>query len=344
MLVGLAVSLSLSLFQSTLAGTRFVSATCDAPAECISGWSDEASLLQSSLALRPQSSSLGTDTQIPNLDNMSLKSAERQSARLLLARPIAWVHVAKCGTSFVNALMYLPGLCDLPPSYAWEVEGEKGKGDDIQAFCTGSFNMDTYGSSFGDHSGVGEMYRSVVKDHGFIMLRQPEQRIISGWFGGAHSWPKWAYDNPPEDLLEYARVVSGCAVRMLTRVSIPGWEHSSPCGGPEPVTSAEVDLARHRLRDGFVFVGITDEWDLSMCLLHMVYGGVCLATDFMNIRPGENSSNNSLYDTSDLMGYTDKDDGALYDEALAVFSEQSKRYGVTYESCQPCFKQAFPYK
>merc|ERR1719343_1103894 len=112
-----------------------------------------------------------------------------------------------------------------------------------------------------------------------------------------------------------------------------------PCGDLEPATPAEVVLAKQRLREGFVFVGLTDEWDLSVCLLHAVFGGECLSSDFYNSRPGTNHSDDG-YDTSVLMGYTDAPDGALYAEATVLFSEQLQRYGLSLDACQPCFQQA----
>lgn len=241
--------------------------------------------------------------------------------------------------------MRLPGMCPLLPSTVMQAGFEEHFEayqtlliDNVDEWCPGSFSS-AGRDNFQDHSGMGGVYESSVKGHGIIMLRQPEQRLISAYYYHQHSWPLWYYGRFATDLLEFAQVVSGCAVRMLTR---EGWA-PVPCGGPEPASGAEVILARQRLREGFVFVGITDEWDMSVCLLHAVFGGACLASDFADNNAGTNSSQ-ELYDTSELMGFTDAADGALYKEALAIFAEQQQHYGVSYGACQPCFQQALSSK
>jgi hypothetical protein len=271
------------------------------------------------------------------------------TSMLAKARPIAWVHVPKSGSSLANALIHLPGMCpSIPSNYTtgkWPVFWNKTY--PASEYCPGSFMTEGVENP-GDHSGVGSLYekknKSDVKGHGVIMLRQPEQRIVSAFLDNEHSWPYWYFQRNATSLAEYAHVVSGCAVRMLVRDGMSeGLERDSPspCGGPEPATDAEVALAIQRLREGFVFVGLTDQWDLSMCLLHAMFGGDCLATDFGNSNPGSQIKNASaMYNTSGLMGYKDTADGALYEVASAIFRDQLERYGVSHASCQQCFRQA----
>jgi len=345
--LSLALSLSSSPLDHTLAGARRDLRTCIASVDCSSEWSDEVAYLQSHIQLRSKSSSFAELVDTCQLGELPLASGPCQVARLQASRPVAWIHVPKCGTSFGNALMYLPGMCPLlPPGFL--LDDDKNQpwfvADQIDQWCPGSFSSLGRSISFGDHSGVGGVYKSSVEGHGFIMLRQPEQRIISAYNYGQHSWPLWLFHRPAKDLLEFAHIESGCAVKMLTRENKAGFQPDSrPCGAQRPATTAEVTLAKQRLRSGFVFVGITDEWDLSICLLHAIFGGSCLATDFEDIRPGPNHSEN-LYDTSELMGYKDLADGALFEEASAVFSENLQRYNVSYESCKSCFQQASSFK
>jgi len=265
------------------------------------------------------------------------------AARLQAARPVAWVHVPKCGSSLAIALIYLPGMCPLLPSNYVSTEPDSLAHliSNVDEWCPGSFSSEGR-ATFQDHSGVGQLYATSIQGHGIIMLRQPEQRIISAWYYNQHSWPYWLYKRWATDLLEFAQVLSGCAVRMLTRDGIgekEGQFSPTPCGGPEPATAAEVVLAKQRLREGFVFVGLTEEWDMSICLLHAAFGGDCRASDFANDRPGTNSTD-SFYDTSELMGFRDVPDGALYEEASEIFAEQRLRYGVSHDACQLCYQQA----
>jgi len=267
-------------------------------------------------------------------------------ARLERARPLWWFHVPKCGSSLGNALVHLPGMClpSLPEDYIMELPGNFEIDYPASEYCPGSFV--TQGRfSAGDHSALGVSPQWLTKGHSITMLRQPEQRIISAWFDDYHSWPYWYYQRWPVDILEFAKVVSGCQVRMLVRniasPSSASKEHTQPsaCGSLVPATGAETSLAKETLRESFVYVGITEEWDLSICLLHAVFGGNCLASDFVDSNPGNNATS-SGYDISVLNGYQDLHDGAVYTEARAMFHEQMLRYGVSQETCQLCFRQA----
>eukprot|EP00322_Chrysochromulina_rotalis_P016154 CAMPEP_0115863948 /NCGR_PEP_ID=MMETSP0287-20121206/18948_1 /TAXON_ID=412157 /ORGANISM="Chrysochromulina rotalis, Strain UIO044" /LENGTH=211 /DNA_ID=CAMNT_0003318403 /DNA_START=595 /DNA_END=1229 /DNA_ORIENTATION=- len=134
--------------------------------------------------------------------------------------------------------------------------------------------------------------------------------------------------------LEYAKAVQGCAVRMLTR---PG----QSCGRPPLPSNAEVTEAITRLRRRFAFVGLLEEWELSICLLHVRFGlGLCEAVEMSNTRPGPMASRSNTthrhsgYNVSVLRGFTDPYDGPLYQEAQVIFRAQLDEYNVTKELCQ----------
>jgi len=316
---------------------------CLASADYASGFGDEVAYLQSYATLHSQSSSLGQTIDMPQSNIASQSLSGQPVARLQAALPLAWIHLPKCGSSLENAFLYLPGVCPNLPSgfFFTDVWGaDKYAKVLTEQWCPGLFSREGR-YAFNDHSGIGGgLYASSVKGHGVIMLRQPEQRILSAYYDNQHSWPLPVYGRMAADPLEFAQVVSGCAVRMLTREGRgSGHARNGPCASTEPATAAEVTLAKQRLREGFVFLGITEEWDLSMCLLHAVFGGRCLGSDFLNTNPGSNSSQDK-YNVSELMGFTDAPDGALYMEASVVFSEQLQRYDLSYDACRPCFEEA----
>merc|ERR1719379_1357626 len=105
------------------------------------------------------------------------------------------------------------------------------------------------GIGFGDHSGFDGLYTENVSGRGIVMLRQPEQRIISAWNDNYHSWPYYYYNRFPSNLQEYAKAVSGCAVKMITRDTVSAFHGfgGSACGGEpdRPVTSEDTALAIH---------------------------------------------------------------------------------------------------
>lgn len=268
-----------------------------------------------------------------------------------MARPLDWVHVPKTGSSLLNILIHLPGMC---PMMEQDVVMDCGCFTEfLQAyptarFCPGSFRLDAH-DWLGDHSGIGSTYDAYTKGHGVIMLRQPEQRLLSGYYYDQHSWPQWYYGRMAASAREYAEVLSGCAVRILTRDTAaiqegapPDMAPRSACGWPEPPSAVGVRLARQRLREGFVFVGLTEQWDLSVCLLHALFGGDCRSSDFGDVRPTDDSQVNasiSEYDVAELAGFVDAYDGPLYEDAKEMFAAALKQHGLSELACEPCFKQ-----
>lgn len=172
--------------------------------------------------------------------------------------------------------------------------------------------------------------------HTMTMLRDPVQRIISGYYHNFHSW--FDFSHNPANITEYAEKLKGCAVKLIVRAG-----DNEVCGGPR-VSPKEFELARMRLRE-FVFVGLTDEWELSMCLGHKMFGGACRGSDFVHSRVGRKRGQKSLardYNVTKagLEGFVDEYDARLLAEAQRIFQRELELYNVTSESCEPCFREA----
>jgi len=273
------------------------------------------------------------------------RAAQNAEDRLESVKPLAWVHVPKCGSGIINTLVHLPGICPGVPPYL-KVNERTMSRSFIATFlsmyplataCPGGF----FQPHWGTHEGINSMFEEHYSGHGVIMLRQPEQRIISGWYPHdkdlSTSQQSWPYPNRlARNINEYAVVVSGCATKMLTRDGIPFLPYGhfgGPCGDPRPPSLVEAELAKKRL-NAFAFVGLTEEWDLSVCLFRAMYGGKCLQSEFLNTRPGDERAGHQPYDVSKLGGYKDPYDGPLYDEATRLFEERLELYQVTRESCE----------
>jgi len=197
----------------------------------------------------------------------------------------------------------------------------------ISTECAVSAASSSFGKPICFHEGLDLKY-SINKGHIVAMFRQPEQRIISGFFDGAHSYVKGAEPT----MLEYAQYIQGCQTKMLSRHM--ECESAPVCSDGIPPRQKETALALTRLHQGIAFVGITDSWDLSMCLFHAKFGGSCKAEDFTNVHPGTNSTARSAYDTSDLHGFVDEADNLIFAAAERLFREDLERFGVTDERCE----------
>lgn len=276
--------------------------------------------------------------------------------RSALNKPLYWLHVPKCNAGFARSILALPNMCQSMSEQARSLLMDVSRVEDsildllnelnttFQDECPDDVtDLRKYGVVFGDHSGIQKFYLNSVKGHGLIMLRQPEQRLISGWNFYYHSFPKVLLGRDPYDIQEYATTVSGCATKMLVRDQVDTYFHDeqpttiSACGDPYPISEEESNRAITRLREGFLFVGILEEYDLSVCLLHTMFGGDCTPVE---LTTGHSTSNTSWYDTSILEGWQDEYDGRLYAEGLKLFHKNLELYGVNDASCQACWAQA----
>jgi len=272
-----------------------------------------------------------------------INAAPTAAARLELLKPVTWLHIEKCGTTMGQVLGSFTKLWD-GCSWAAQVAESGGAiimhgGPDlgqIVADCPGTLNAVCLSSDCdkrcSGHVGI-EMRYSIIQGHIVSMFRQPEQRLISGFFEG-HSYPA---DLPAPTMLQYAHFVQGCQTKMLVRQS--ECNALPVCADGIPPTREETALALKRLDEGVAFVGITEQWDLSMCLFHAKFGGPCTAADFVNVNPGTNSTE-SAYDTSGLEGFVDEHDDLIFAEVTRIFHADLERFGVTVASCEAtCWSQ-----
>ena len=142
------------------------------------------------------------------------------------------------------------------------------------------------------------------------------------------------WDSYPEDLVDrpedwmllttFARKTEGLAVRMLIRTDD---SFEDDCCSEEEVLEAKRRLGT------FAFVGMTDQWEMSVCLFHVIFGGDISASDLLNVRPGAGKVAHSRYDTSMLGTFHDEADEALYAQALQIFERDLRIFGVTEEWC-----------
>lgn len=273
-------------------------------------------------------------------DANQMQTSFIQSRALLTKRvpmPITFVHTPKtAGNQFIYSLIALPSVCT---KTEFDVAMKDLASNLLRALsynvsCSGFADMNEFGIPFGSHDkGFGAVYSDFFAGppaHGFILFRQPEQRIVSQY--NMHLGLNPDYDTP---IKEYAQARAGCVVKLLTT------SLERPCSDPYPAPSDDsVSLAVQRLRDGFAFVGLVEEYDLSVCLLHAMFGGECSSVELTSVHLGNRNSTLEAYDTSELENWTDVPDGVLYSEAADRFRLKLQTYGVSEQSCQACWAAA----
>lgn len=99
-------------------------------------------------------------------------------------------------------------------------------------------------------------------------------------------------------------------------------------------TASHVRQAIQILELRFAFVGITEEWEYSVCLFHAMFGGSVHRREFLNVRPGVLPSRGKQYNATILKGFKDESDGELYARVIEIFWSNIRTFGVEREACQ----------
>jgi len=293
-----------------------------------------------------------------------LSKAVPLSAALEDALPLKWVHFPKAGSSFLNVLVNLPTFCPRLKANT-SVRNHSSFGSDfLENFleqCPALCDWTKFHCDVLPHECLGDRYE-VRKGSLVGMFRQPEQRLLSAFYDERNIW--YFFGTPPfEDersrnksfvapgpppLDVWVQLFKGTAAYQLVASGVPNPSSVNfhAIGNPWELPERTMDMAREaakRVREGFAFVGITEQWDLSICLFHAMFGGPCLAVEFEDTRSTlANKSAEDLYDTAPLQGFKDHVDGLVYQEALRVFSDNVQKYNVSFETCRhTCFGPAF---
>lgn len=238
-------------------------------------------------------------------------------------RKVAWLHIPKCGTSFVVTLArYVDAswpdthkLTDVPKEHE----------DDVWM-------------KWSTHAAIQQETYDTWRGHFCGMFRSPASRMYSSW---VHMAKDPDFRMAPAD---YADRIRGLVTKMLSGQK-NGWACSFNVGNPVGFhaknneicdfwTTPNLDLALSRL-PGFKFIGLTDEWNLSICLFHAMFGGECLPDEFENGRPGNyTSSERYAHAEVAFKQYHDHFDEAIFAQASRIFWSNVARFKVDESKCR----------
>lgn len=250
-------------------------------------------------------------------------------------RPVRWLHVPKTGTSFMNTVWHY--ACTLPAAasasdFASMYEKQFAARYPPAAHCTAMLDH-----SPATHKPMGDGEWAAHPGAFVTMLREPSARLVSAFKHGRHCIqdcsPEMELDSPcravrdnrrfykckalrrAKSLREYAAepAARGCTARMLI---------GHACNDPLGLLANETARAVERLASGgFAFVGLVEEWDLSVCLFHRLLGGTPRPQEFTAVRVNK-ASGAMLRRPSLLGGLADEWDEAVYVAGRARFRRQ----------------------
>jgi len=286
-----------------------------------------------------------SDTQLEKRHSQSLWPVLNSTAlRAPRHRRIAWLHMPKAGTSLGTALAHLanaslpqhaamgcrpadqPAGGSRPPN---ECRFSITEIDFILRYPYDEFFRGVFwtkpSTNFGDHHSLAPnsgWSPDFGIDRVFAMIREPSSRARSAYnhFGRkCHT-----------TFESFERIMRGTAVTMITGQRRSGL-HCIACDFPCPPLKPKVSVAITRMH-AFAFVGLMEEWALSICLLHTMHGPAfnstsCSPVEFANSRKGR--SHRALHANN----ATDPFDALLYIAARRRFFSDCARYNVTRESC-----------
>lgn len=260
------------------------------------------------------------------------------SSKAESTKRIAWFHPPKTGTSFGTTLVHYANS-SLPPAVRMPICSTSSRNHCSTA--TGSFTRqykysvwfrdvfwqkEERHSDFGAHSSVSDDVWRAFGGHFFALWRSPAARAVSA-FADRHDLSV-RYPRTTDGLVQYARATRGWVTRMLA----PNATAHSPQRASHE--------AAHRLSTGFAFVGLTDRFDVSICLFHLMFGmQPCLEVEHLNMRSTSSvDPNYASYKAEHIQLLKrlapDPLDEALFERAEARFHEDRLRHGLT--SDEPC--------
>jgi len=257
---------------------------------------------------------------------------------LASTRALFWLHIPKCASSFANAILHTTSTCpNTPNDFTFDMTTMGfGVNDTLRGYCP-DLVFSSVGH-FGAHDALGSISTQALGSV-VALLRDPEQRILSAYHDNYHDWVS---ETPPANEVEFATYNAGCQLRMIVRNDPAKLTFAPACRHTLP-TDKEIIVGKKILRRDFSFVGITEKYDLSVCLFRFMFGGPCVPSMFSNVHKGAGLSTTyvntsaTVYDTSVLQGFTDTADRALYKQGVLIFHKLLMQYNVTEDGCQACY-------
>jgi hypothetical protein len=266
-----------------------------------------------------------------------------ESAQTLEVNPVYYLHVPDSGAGFATTIAHHVCGNDIPddttvaePEEFFEQWSDRCKRESFGRFRSGHDPLDVEKTNFSN----------VV-----VMMRDPSQRVLSGYYrnlqdcstlqveyncipaatgikcDGDLQTTDGRYERNPDVIspVEYGKCVENCSANMLT---------GRFCG---EIGSVDDDGAVE-IVDRLGFVGLTDEWELSVCLWHQRFGGRVLPAELKNVRPGRmtvGSGGVGKYNKHELLGHwKPKADSRVYDAAAARFWKEIEQFGIDREECE----------
>ena len=265
------------------------------------------------------------------------------SAQLSGNRKLAWFHVPKCSTSIGATFGYYlkPDLQDDASMPACTDDDPCPLSSDgipevqfMKRYLLPKDVMWAKNGNWGDHNAIDTETWQKFRGHFVGLFRDPVRRAISSY--------KWFGEPIGQDLQGYAHQIRGTTVRMMAgqRYGLDCNWPRFPCDSGVSQEPADVDKAIERLA-GFKYVGMTDEYPLSVCLFHAMFGGECRPSEFGNMRQTSKLKeqhgaldDHELSGAGPLAGLVDEEETTFFMATYDRFCTDLREWRVTQQYCK----------
>lgn len=269
--------------------------------------------------------------------------------------PFFWLHVPKTGSSFATTLAHYAAPT-LPPNVTVQEPGDPTFREDYGHLLKSNKRIGRFDSN---HVPLTSANALRFSGKVVVILRQPFDRALSGFYHNKHSCGLWKTGSLPRGIRatfsRYAKCVRGCTAKMLTGSwcgdESPTWWQ--PPGEPfaqdavlrRTVSAAPLEAAGWLaseaikvLRTQVGFIGLQEHWAATVCLWHARFGGECWPSEMINTRPGASKSTRARAGTRSWEAAArvwpgDTADEKVYDTGYKLFWEQVEARELDATTC-----------
>jgi len=256
-------------------------------------------------------------------------------------KSLTFMHIGKCGTSFILVMREYLDACRVKNHTCngvrgggfYEVTAEGRVGHPLSDVVIADVDEYCHGKLVACQAPFHSPYKKKHERHNMVtMLREPRSRLLS-----SYEWEMRMLDLNVDHF--YALLRSEANLRQwlanqTARETNTNVQAAFLLGsfyrGADKRRASDAEDAFTRLREQFVFYGVTDYWGLSVCLFHCELGGsVNAAVECQNTRAGERSSVGLPKESNALVESYVDDDLKLFAMAKQHFFDRVERCNCT---------------
>ena len=173
-------------------------------------------------------------------------------------------------------VFWIPETCDFPACHGWvrEEDWDQWQGHFVALFRDPRARVASAYNHFVmhniNHTMVKHSNSSMIQHFLKIFAQVAQGTTTTMLSGKQHPSPQWCEFNFAEAVANDTRCRGKCRT----------------CVERTP-SARDLQVAVERLRKGFAFVGLTEHFDLSVCLFHAMFGGDCRSVELANMRKGK---------------------------------------------------------